>query len=122
MGVCVCACACAIVRLCLMASSDGFVATFHSETPQIRDQGALRVRLFTYLFFGVLVGTMYWRLDNGQSSAQGRVSVLFLAAVFCGMVSVAIIPKIVGSRATVFRETTSNTCVVGVLARWVAGR
>ena len=34
---------------------------------------------------------------------------LFLAAVFCGLVSVATIPKIVKSRATVFRETTSNT-------------
>jgi hypothetical protein len=51
----------------------------------------------------------FWQLDNSQAAARNRVSVLFLAAVFCGMVSVSIIPKIVGSRATVFRETTSNT-------------
>ncbi len=58
----------------------------------------------------------YWRLDLGQASARGRVSVLFLAAVFTGMVSVAIIPKIVDARATVFRETTSNTCAARACA------
>ena len=74
-----------------------------------RDTNDLRTRIATYVCFGLLVGSMFWQLDNGQSAASGRVSVLFLAAVFCGMVSVSIIPKIVGSRATVFRETTSNT-------------
>lgn len=51
----------------------------------------------------------FWQLDDGQVAARSRVSVLFLASVFCGMVSVTIIPKIVGARAIVFRETTSNT-------------
>ena len=32
----------------------------------IRDVAVMRTRMFMYLFFGILVGTMYWQLDYGQ--------------------------------------------------------
>ena len=59
--------------------------TFHITA---KDKRQLRTRLAQMIFIGLIVSTIFWRMDNTQARVQDRLSVLFLCVLALGMSSI----------------------------------
>jgi len=75
---------------------------------QFRDFPLMFVRCFTAVLTGLLIGFLFFKLGHGQTDAQARIGLIFIAMLYGSYSAILSIPKIVDQRPVQFREYSSN--------------
>lgn len=74
----------------------------------IRNPGIYWVRLFMYLMLSIMIGGMYYDIENDQTTVQDRISILFYVVAFMVFMAIAVIPNFIQERAVFERESANG--------------
>ncbi|KAM9966535.1 hypothetical protein ACTFIR_006755 [Dictyostelium discoideum] len=75
---------------------------------QVRRVQNIRTRLMRSLFLGVVLGTLFVRMEETQENIYNRVSILFFSLMFGGMSGMSSIPIVNMERGVFYREQASG--------------
>jgi len=72
--------------------------------------GILGTRIAMYIMLALMVGALYWNLENRRTfeSIQSRIAILFYCVAFFIFMSVAVVPFTVMERAIVHKEVMNK--------------
>lgn len=73
-----------------------------------RNRRAVFVRMFRAFVMGLLIGSLFWQLDNNQLGANNRVSLVFFCITFTAMGAVASLPAVVEERRIFYHQRGSH--------------
>eukprot|EP01132_Coremiostelium_polycephalum_P000972 gene972-1237_t len=75
---------------------------------QVRRVTNIRTRIVRSLALGIILGTLFIRMDNEQDEIYNRVSLLFFSLLFGGMSGNGSIPIVTTERGVFYREQASG--------------
>ncbi|KYQ91325.1 ABC transporter G family protein [Tieghemostelium lacteum] len=75
---------------------------------QVRRMDFNRARLGRSVLLGLVLGTLFLRLDNEQVDVTSRIAILFFTLMFGGMAGISVIPVVNTERAVFYREQASG--------------
>lgn len=119
------------------------VLTHRSFKKSYRDVIAYGVRIAMYLGLAIMMGTVWLRLDDNQSSIQPFINALFFSSAFLSFMAVAYIPAFLEDRLTFVKERSNGlygsaafllsnfiiglpylfliSCLFSIVAYWLVG-
>ncbi|KAM9981256.1 hypothetical protein ACTFIY_003555 [Dictyostelium cf. discoideum] len=74
----------------------------------IRRVDTIRTRVGRSFILGLVIGTLFLRLDKEQNDVFNRISFLFFSLMFGGMAGLSIIPTVSTERGVFYREQASG--------------
>jgi ABC-type multidrug transport system permease subunit len=74
---------------------------------KFRQPQQIRAFVFMYIIMGLIIGSLYWQLDDSQLGARNRVALIYFSTIFAALGAFAAVPGVVISRATYYREKPS---------------
>lgn len=74
---------------------------------KFRQPQQIRAFILMYIVMGLIIGSLYWQLDDTQLGARNRVALVYFSTIFAALGAFAAVPGVVLSRATYYREKPS---------------
>lgn len=90
------------------------IVMYRTYLSTIRDVGTLKSQYGAIVGFSLIAGSLYYKLDNSQSGAKNRVSVLFLCLIFIFYTSSYKMNQLIEQRPAFYREKMANMYRGGV--------
>ncbi|OCK78636.1 putative ATP-binding cassette transporter [Lepidopterella palustris CBS 459.81] len=75
-----------------------------------RDVVAYGIRVAMYLGLGLLMGTVFLRLNNSQTDIQPYINAIFFGSAFMSFMAIAYVPAFLEDRATFAKERANGLC------------
>ena len=79
----------------------------------IKNPGVIWVRVLMYIMISLMIGGMYFDIDNDQDTVFERISILFYIVAFMVFMSIAVVPAFIIERGIFERETRNGWYSIG---------
>ena len=79
----------------------------------IKNPGVIWVRVLMYGMLSLMIGAMYFDIDNDQTTIQDRISIAFYIVAFMIFMSIAVVPAFIMERSIFERETRNGWYSIG---------
>lgn len=76
-------------------------------TDKFRRPEVIRAYIMMYVVMALIIGTLYWQLDDSQLGARNRVALIYFSCIFAALGAFAAVPSVVTARAVFYREKPS---------------